>query len=69
MFPEPRHRFIETPVGVAYYGFDHLHADAASGHNVIATVFMECGAFYNVDVLFGCAGSTKTSRRRVCVRF
>lgn len=47
MFPEPRHRFIETLVDVAYYGFDHLHADVTSGHNVIATVFMECGAFYN----------------------
>lgn len=47
MFPEPRHRFIETLVPVAYYGFDHLHADVTSGHNVIGTVFMECGAFYN----------------------
>ncbi|TRD09963.1 amidohydrolase [Erythrobacter insulae] len=47
MFPEPRHRFIETLVDVAYYGFDHLHADVTSGHNVIGTVFMECGAFYN----------------------
>lgn len=47
MFPEPYHRFIETLVPVAYYGFDHLHAEVTSGHNVIATVFMECGAFYN----------------------
>ncbi|MDY7097168.1 MAG: amidohydrolase family protein [Pseudomonadota bacterium] len=47
MFPEPRHRFIETLVPAAYYGFDHLRADVTSGHNVIATVFMECGAFYN----------------------
>ena len=47
MFPEPRHRFIETLVDAAYYTFDHLHADVTSGHNVIATVFMECGAFYN----------------------
>ncbi len=47
MFPEPRHRFIETLVDAAYYTFDHLHADTNSGHNVVATVFMECGAFYN----------------------
>lgn len=47
MFPEPRHRFIETLVPAAYYTFDQLHADVTSGHNVIGTVFMECGAFYN----------------------
>ena len=47
MFPEPRHRFIETLVPVAYYGFDHIHAEVSCGHNVIGTVFMECGAFYN----------------------
>jgi len=47
MFPEPRHRFLETLVPVAHYTFDQFQADVASGHNVIATVFMECGAFYN----------------------
>lgn len=47
MFPEPRHRFLETLVPAAHYTFDQLHADVTSGHNVIATVFMECGAFYN----------------------
>jgi len=47
MFPQPRHRFIETLVDAAYYTFDHLHADVTSGHNVVGTVFMECGAFYN----------------------
>lgn len=47
MFPEPRHRFIEALVPNAYYTFDHFHADATSGHNVIASIFMECGAFHN----------------------
>lgn len=48
MFPEPRHRFIETIVPVAHYTFDQLNAEVAgSGHNVIATIFMECSAFYN----------------------
>ena len=48
MFPEPRHRFIETLVPVAYYAFDQFNTEVAqSGHKVIATVFMECGAFYN----------------------
>ena len=47
MFPEPRHRFIETLVDAAHYTFDQFYADVSTGHNVIATVFMECGAFYN----------------------
>jgi predicted TIM-barrel fold metal-dependent hydrolase len=45
-FPEPRDDFIATIALSPYYGFDALHADTTSGHNVIATVFMECGAFY-----------------------
>lgn len=46
MFPQPRHAFLEAISGAAYYTFDALHADVSSGHNVIGTVFMECGAFY-----------------------
>ena len=46
-FPEPRHPFIEAIAGAPYYTFDALHDDATSGHNVVATVFMECGAFYD----------------------
>lgn len=46
-FPEPRHPFLETLAGAAYYAFDHLNTDISSGHNIIGTVFMECGAFYN----------------------
>ena len=46
-FPEPRHPFIEALVDAPYYTFDELHADTHSGHNVIATVFVECGAFYD----------------------
>ncbi|MBV7267203.1 amidohydrolase family protein [Erythrobacter ani] len=49
MFPEPRHRFLETLVPVAHYTFDQFHADVTTGHNIVATVFMECGAFYNAD--------------------
>lgn len=45
-FPQPYHPFIETLVPAAYYTFDSLYDDTHSGHNVIATVFMECGAFY-----------------------
>lgn len=46
-FPEPRHAFLDTLAGAAHYTFEALHADTHSGHNVIATVFMECGAFYD----------------------
>jgi len=48
-FPEPRHPFIEAIAGAAYYTFDQLHADVTSGHNVIGTCFMECGAFYRAN--------------------
>ncbi len=46
-FPEPRHAFIEAIAGAAYYTFDALHADTHTGHNIVGTVFMECGAFYD----------------------
>lgn len=48
-FPEPRHPFLESLVDAAYYTFDALHADASSGHNIVATVFVECGAFYDAS--------------------
>ena len=47
MFPEPKHDFIAAIAGAAHYTFDQLHADLNTGHNIIGTVFMECGAFYN----------------------
>ena len=45
-FPPPRHPFIETIARSPYYTFDEIHAAATSGHNIVGTVFMECGAFY-----------------------
>jgi L-fuconolactonase len=47
MFPAPHHHFIAALVDNAHYTFDQLHAHLASGHNIVGTVFMECGAFYN----------------------
>lgn len=47
MFPQPHHPFIAAIAPNAYYTFDQLHAHMTSGHNIIATVYMECGAFYN----------------------
>lgn len=45
-FPEPLHPFFAALSLSPYYTFNELHADTTSGHNVIGTVFMECGAFY-----------------------
>jgi L-fuconolactonase len=47
MFPEPHHPFIAAIAEHTYYTFDQLHAHLTSGHNIIGTAFMECGAFYN----------------------
>lgn len=46
-FPEPHHPFIDAVAGAAYYTFDELYEDTHSGHNIVGTVFMECGAFYD----------------------
>ena len=48
-FPEPHHPFIAAIAGAAHYTFDQLLADTQTGHNIIGTVFMECGAFYRGD--------------------
>jgi predicted TIM-barrel fold metal-dependent hydrolase len=52
--PEPPPEIANHPFLVAIkparrYLLDELLADAGSGHNVIATVFVECGAFYKAD--------------------
>lgn len=42
----PEHPFMTAIETARRYLLDELMADAGSGHNVIATVFVECGAFY-----------------------
>ena len=44
--PDPQHDFEKIIALTPRYLFDELLADMTSGHNVIATVFMECGAMY-----------------------
>ncbi|MFM5895302.1 MAG: amidohydrolase family protein [Novosphingobium sp.] len=46
-FPEPLHPFIASIALSPYYTFDQIQAEIGCGHNVIGTVFMECGAFYD----------------------
>lgn len=46
-FPEPLHPFIASIALSPYYTFNEIQAEIGGGHNVVGTVFMECGAFYN----------------------
>jgi predicted TIM-barrel fold metal-dependent hydrolase len=43
------HPFMTAIRPARRYLLDELLADTGSGHNVIATVFVECGAFYKAD--------------------
>lgn len=43
------HPFLRAIDGARLYLFDQLHADMTAGHNIIATVFVECGAYYRAD--------------------
>lgn len=47
--PPPRHGFESVLRLAPRYLFDELLADMKSGHNVRATVFLQCGSMYNVD--------------------
>ena len=59
--PEPHHPFIASIARSPYYTFDELQADTGSGHRVVGTVFMECGAFYNAGAPDGykCVGEVE----------
>jgi L-fuconolactonase len=60
--PEPpEHPFITAIADARRYLLDELIADTQSGHNVRATVFVECGAMYKVDgpVDFRSVGETE----------
>lgn len=45
----PEHPFMTAIKDAPRYLLDELMADTGSGHNVVATVFVECGAFYRAD--------------------
>src|SRR5207248_3067561 len=46
---EPEHPFMTAIADARRYLLDELLADTGSGHKVVATVFVECGAFYKAD--------------------
>tara|TARA_A100001037_G_scaffold303378_1_gene337219 strand:- start:57 stop:1058 length:1002 start_codon:yes stop_codon:yes gene_type:complete len=48
---DPHHHLWDFPGN--RYLIDELVADLQSGHNVVSTVFMECGVMYNVDAPSG----------------
>jgi L-fuconolactonase len=48
--PAPGATAFERVIGLSpLYLFDQLNADLRAGHNIVATVFLECGAFYSAD--------------------
>lgn len=47
--PKPQHGFSVAIEPAARYLLDELLADTGSGHNIVATVFVECGAMYRAD--------------------
>jgi len=57
----PEHPFSTAIKPAQRYLLDELLADTGSGHNVVATVFLECRAFYKADgpVEMRCVGETE----------
>jgi L-fuconolactonase len=47
--PPPKHGFEHLIRRVPRYLLDELLADMKSGHNVVATVYLECGSMYRKD--------------------
>lgn len=44
---DPHHHFWDRPQ--SRYILDDLNADTGEGHNIVATVFVECGSMYRAD--------------------
>src|SRR6201986_1030857 len=59
--PPLEHGFMDIIREVPRYLLDELLADLKSGHNIRATVYMECGAMYRADgpEALRCVGETE----------
>lgn len=59
--PQSDHGFIDIHREIPRYLLDELLADVKGGHNLRATVFMECGAMYRADgpEALRCVGETE----------
>jgi L-fuconolactonase len=44
------HHHLWPPGGMFVYGLNELEADLECGHNIVDTVFVQCGAAYSTDV-------------------
>ncbi len=60
----PEHPFMTAIADARRYLLDELLADTGSGHNVVATVFVECGAFYKADGPVEIAGGRRDGVRQ-----
>ena len=63
--PPPRHGFERMLRRVPRYLLDELLADMKRGHNVIATVYMECGSMYRARRQLG-SSALRNCRTRAC---
>jgi len=59
--PPSDHGFMDIIRDIPRYLVDQLLADLQSGHNVRATIYMECGAMYRADGpdALKCVGETE----------
>ena len=59
--PPSDHGFLDIIRNIPRYLFDQLMADLTGGHNIRATVYMECGAMYRADGpdVLKCVGETE----------
>ncbi len=59
--PPPKHGFDHVIRKVPRYLLDELLADMKAGHNIVATVYMECGSFYkaSAEPHMKCVGETE----------
>src|SRR5690349_7619762 len=59
--PPIDHGFMDILREVPRYLLDELLADLGDGHNIVATVYMECGAMYRIDApaSLQCVGETE----------
>lgn len=56
---DPHHHLWPAGAGLNY-GLDDLHADIDSGHNIVRTVFVECGASYDPELPVHLASTGET---------
>lgn len=59
--PPSEHGFMDIIRGIPRYLLDELLGDLRSGHNIRATIYMECGAMYRADgpEALKCVGETE----------